>query len=224
MPRKDFSSRCRCCESQVQASPPLQTLKPPSKLQGATGVNRVDLKVFGKGATFTAKAFGLRAVGVAIEEIGKEFASGVSSDERIIYRLRNVPFAPAKYDYLLTSENIDDISRIDILSIQDFQRAKGTLRKKPKAGTGIEVTIEHARGMDPSGVAKWLADTHDLYEFCQSSGFQFILSSGATSHLEAVSGQSLDAVLKLIGIDPQKHWRSMDRWLESRLDRRVQTC
>lgn len=129
-----------------------------------------------------------------------------------------------KYDYLIVSENVDNVSRVDILGLRDFQRAKDRLKRKSKGGAGIEITIEHARKMDARGVARWIADAHDLYEFCQSSGFQFILSSGAGAPTAAVSGQSFDAILKLIGIEPHKYWMELATWLESRLERRVRLC
>ncbi|UVS69621.1 hypothetical protein NWT39_02260 [Nitrososphaera viennensis] len=125
---------------------------------------------------------------------------------------------------MVVSENIDEISRVDILVLRDFRRAKERLKKKAKGGAGIEITIEQARKLDAAGVARWVADAHDLYEFCQSSGFQFILSSGASSPAGAVSGQSFDAILKMMGIDPQKHWKEMNSWLEFRLGRRVRPC
>jgi hypothetical protein len=129
-----------------------------------------------------------------------------------------------KYDYLTVSENVDEVSRVDILAPRDFRRAKERLKKKSKGGAGIEITVEQARKMDAAGVARWVADAHDLYEFCQSAGFQFILSSGATSPAGAVSEQSFDAILKMMSIDPQKHWEDLAGWLESRLERRVRPC
>jgi hypothetical protein len=142
------------------------------------------------------------------------------SDTEIIYRLARPPYEPGKYQYLLVSENVDDAPRVDVLSLKNFARAKDRLKKK-KAGAGIEITVAPARKMDAAGVAKWVSDAGDLYQFCRSSGFQFILSSGADSPAGAVSGQSLDALLKMMGVDPQRHWQDLEKWLESRLERRV---
>ena len=126
-----------------------------------------------------------------------------------------------KYHYLLVSENADDAPRVDVLSLTSFARAKERLKKKAKGGAGIEITVAQARKMDAAGVAKWIADAADLHKFCQSAGFQFVLSSGADSTSSTVSGQSLDALLRMMGIDPQRHWEEMGEWLESRLERRV---
>lgn len=126
-----------------------------------------------------------------------------------------------KYPYLLVSENADDAPRVDILSLKNFARAKEKLKKKAKGGAGIEITVAQARKMDAAGAARWVSDARDLYQFCRSSGFQFVLSSGADTPAGTVSGQSLDALLKMIGVEPQRHWQDMNEWLESRLGRRV---
>jgi hypothetical protein len=170
----------------------------------------------GERAVSAAKALGLR--------VGAAAAASEFSDTDIIYRLKNLPPKPVKYDYLLVTENIDEVSRTDILALRDFRRAKEKLKKKAKAGAGIEITVEQARRMDAAGVARWVSDAYDLYEFCQSSGFQFVLSSGAGSPAGTVSGQSFDAILKVIGVDPCEHWKELAGWLESRLERRVRTC
>ncbi|HVX02204.1 MAG TPA: hypothetical protein VHA09_03545, partial [Nitrososphaera sp.] len=167
----------------------------------------------GERAALAAKALGLKRVGVA-DAASDEF----SSDAGIIYRLKNPPPQPVKYDYLTVSENVGDISRIDILVLGDFRRVKDKLKKKSKGGAGVEITVEQARKQDATGIARWVADAYDLYKFCQSSGFQFILSSGASSPHGIVSGQSFDVILKMVGIDPQKHWSELAGWLASRLE------
>lgn len=164
----------------------------------------------GERAIPAAKTLGLRVAA----------NTGDFSDNEIIYRLARPPHEPGKHQYLLVSENPDDAPRVDVLSLKNFARAKERLKKK-KGGAGIEIMISQARKMDAAGVARWISDAKDLYQFCQSSGFQFILSSGADSPASAVSGQSLDALLKMMGVDPQRHWREMNEWLESRLERRI---
>ena len=109
----------------------------------------------------------------------------------------------------------------DILMISDFRRFKEKLKKKVKKGTGLEVTIAPARKMDAADVGRWFEGIRELYLFCQSSRCQFILSSGATSMHEMVSGPCLDAILKNCDIDPHSHWREMNSWLQARLSRRV---
>lgn len=143
--------------------------------------------------------------------------------EGIIYRLKKAPESPVKYPYLIVSDNLD-APAADVLMISDIcniYRAKEKLKKKVKKGTGLEVTVAPARKMDAAGVGRWFEGIRELYLFCQSSRCQFILSSGAASMHEMVSGPCLDAVLKNCDIDPQRHWHEMNSWLEAKLSRRV---
>lgn len=172
----------------------------------------------GEHTASAAKALGLKVVGIATVAGESPF------DMAAVYRLKNPPPKPVKYDYLTVTENAEEVSRVDILALRDFRRTKEKLKRKARGGAGIEVTVEQARRQDPVGVARWVADARDLYKFCQSSGFQFILSSGASSPSRVVSGQSFDAVLKMMDIDPQNHWRELAGWLEARLGRRVRLC
>ena len=105
--------------------------------------------------------------------------------------------------------------------IRDFNKVKNELKKKVKKGTGLEMTVNPARKMDGASVGKWFSNLSDLFAFCHSSRCQFILSSGATSEYEMISGPCLDAILKTIGIEPKSHWRSMAKWLEEKLSRNV---
>lgn len=138
--------------------------------------------------------------------------------EEIIYRLNRMPQQPAKYLYLVVSDKIGEPS--DIVTIRGFSRSKEKL-KKVKKGTGIEITIAPARKMDSAGVGRWFEDVAELYSFCHSSRCQLILSSGASSINEMVSGACLDAILKNCGINPERHWREMNDWMESKLSRRA---
>lgn len=105
-----------------------------------------------------------------------------------------------------------------MLTVKDVRRVREKL-KKARPGTGLEIAVAPARKMAPAG--RWFSDLRELHGLCQSLRCQFVLSSGATSYLEMVSGQSFDAILRTCGIDPQRHWRDMAAWLASRLERRV---
>jgi RNase P/RNase MRP subunit p30 len=133
--------------------------------------------------------------------------------------LTTTPLAAVNYPYLVVSENIGEPA--DILTIRDFNKVKKQLKKKIKKGTGLELTVNPARKMDGRSVGKWFSNLRDLYAFCHSSRCQFILSSGATSQHEMISGPCLDAILKTSDIEPQSYWRSMGKWLEERLSRNV---
>jgi len=154
---------------------------------------------------------------LSISKVGAPFDGKIR--ESVVYRLKKAPQSPVKYQYLIVSDNVDEAA--DILSISDFRRVKEKLKKKVKKGTGLEVTIALARKMDAAGVGRWFDDIRQLHLFCQSARQQFILSSGATSMHEMVSGPCLDAILRNCDIDPHRHWREMNNWLEARLSRMV---
>lgn len=137
----------------------------------------------------------------------------------VVYRLKKAPESPVKYPYLVVSDNVDEPA--DVITISDFRRVKEKLKKKTKKGTGLEVMVAPARKMDSIGIGRWLEDIKDLYSFCHSSRCQFVISSGAKSIHEMVSGPCLDAILKNCGIAPQMYWGEMDSWLDARLSRRV---
>jgi hypothetical protein len=139
----------------------------------------------------------------------------------VIRRLNQKPPRAVKYDYLVVSENVEDASWADAITVKDLRRVKEKLKKKARPGVGLEMAIAPARKMDSACAARWLVDVSELYSFCQSTRCQFILSSGADSPQSMVSGRCLDAILEICGIDPQKHWDSMSLWLASRLGRRV---
>jgi hypothetical protein len=158
---------------------------------------------------------------LALSKVGAPFHGKVH--EGIIYRLRSTPPAPVKYPYLVVSNNIDE-TRADILTISSFRHVRDRLKKKTREGIGLEVAVAQARKMEGTGAARWLADVEELYEFCHSSRCQFILSSGANSTNEMVSGPCLDAILKICGIEPQRHWQEMNEWLEAKLSGRVMSA
>ncbi len=174
-------------------------------------MNRIDLCVNGEFDTL------LRAKTLSLTRVGAPFVDTVV--DGIIYRLRAVPPTPVKYPYLIVSENIEESA--DILPIRDFRRINKQMKKKIRKGTGLEVTVSPVRKMDASYVGKWFINLARLYAFCHSSRCQFILSSGAGSEYEMVSGPCLDAILESAGIDPESHWQNMGEWLDDRLSRKV---
>jgi hypothetical protein len=105
--------------------------------------------------------------------------------------------------------------------ISDFGKVKERLKKKVKKGTGLEMTVRPARKMDATALGGWFSSVNELYVFCHSSRCQFILSSGAGSAYEMVSGPCLDAILKTADVEPQNHWHKLAQWLEEKLSKRV---
>lgn len=135
-----------------------------------------------------------------------------------IRRVAGEPASPVKYQYLVVSDRIDDAPRADMVLVSNFEKAKEKLKKKIRAGAGLEVQVAQARAMD---AAKWVAQVEGLYRFCKLARCQLVITSGATSQWGMVSGRSFDALLKECGIEPSRYWQELERWLKSRLERRV---
>ncbi|MFL6475865.1 MAG: hypothetical protein ACJ70Z_07505 [Nitrososphaera sp.] len=137
--------------------------------------------------------------------------------EGAIYRLRVAPSKAVSYPYLVVSDNLAKPS--DILTLDDLNSFRKQAKMKLKKGTGIEVTVNPVRKMDSNSIAKWFADLRELYRFCHSSRCQLIISSGASSKYEMVSGPCFDAIFKIVGIEPQSYWSSIEKWLQDKLIR-----
>ena len=138
--------------------------------------------------------------------------------------------ATTTYPYLVVSEKIEELLLssssspiIDIFGIRSFRDFNDDLKKKvkKKGGIGLEVTLADLRKSDGSQVGKWFSQIRDLYKFCKSSNCQFILSSGANSIEEMVSGRSFDAILKICDIKPESYWQELEKWIESKSQYKV---
>ncbi|MBV9667095.1 MAG: hypothetical protein JO327_03085, partial [Nitrososphaeraceae archaeon] len=110
-----------------------------------------------------------------------------------------------------------------IFGIRSFRDFNDDLKKKvkKKGGIGLEVTLADLRKSDGLQVGKWFSQIRDLYKFCRSSSCQFILSSGANSIEEMVSGRSFDAILKICDIKPDRYWQELGKWIESKSQYKV---
>jgi RNase P/RNase MRP subunit p30 len=138
--------------------------------------------------------------------------------------------ATTTYPYLVVSEKIEELLLssssspiIDIFGIRSFRDFNDDLKKKvkKKGGIGLEVTLADLRKSDGSQVGKWFSQIRNLYKFCKSSNCQFILSSGANSIEEMVSGRSFDAILKICDIKPESYWQELGKWIESKSQYKV---
>jgi hypothetical protein len=173
--------------------------------------NRIDLLVSSDFDLMSAmRTLSISKVGVPYD--GKQL-------EGAIYRLKASPSKAVSYPYLVVSDNLAE--SLDILTLHNFNSFRKLTKNKLKRGTGLEMTINPLRKMDGDSIAKWFANIRELYKFCHSSRCQLIISSGASSKYEMVSGPCFDAILKSIGIEPQSHWKSIGRWLEEKLERNV---
>jgi RNase P/RNase MRP subunit p30 len=143
--------------------------------------------------------------------------------KNIIYRVATKPSVATEFLYLVVSEKFGQFSptNTDIFVVKDFKMVKNNLKSRIKKGIGLEVTIDEVRKADSRQVGWWVSQVKDLYKFSKLMNCQFILSSGANSLLELVSGRSFDAILKTLDIVPEQYWQSLQEWIESRFQNKV---
>jgi RNase P/RNase MRP subunit p30 len=157
-----------------------------------------------------------------IDVIGTDYAGEISIDN-IIYRINRKPAELTSYPYLVVCKKIEEISvsTTDILVVDDFKRIEDRLKRRVRKRIGLEVTVSRARKQDGPNIGKWFKQIRNLYKFCKLNDYQFILSSGANSELEMVSGRSFDSILKICDIKPEQYWQDLAEWIETKYQRMV---
>ncbi len=157
-----------------------------------------------------------------IDVIGTDYTGEISIDN-IIYRINRKPVELTSFPYLVVCKKIEEISvsTTDILVVDDFKRIEDRLKRGVRKRIGLEVTVSRARKQDGPNIGKWFKQIRNLYKFCKLNDYQFILSSGANSELEMVSGRSFDSILKICDIKPEQYWRDLAEWIETKYKRMV---
>lgn len=158
-----------------------------------------------------------------IDVVGIDYAAGKISIDNIIYRINRKPAELTNYPYLVVCKKIEEISNssTDILVVDDLKRIEDHLKRRARKRIGLEITVSHARKQDGPNIGKWFNQIRNLYKFCKLNDYQFILSSGANSELEMVSGRSFDSILKICDIKPEQYWRDLAEWIDTRYQRMV---
>ncbi|HET7147205.1 MAG TPA: hypothetical protein VFI73_01790 [Candidatus Nitrosopolaris sp.] len=155
-----------------------------------------------------------------IDEIGCEYHG--NSHENVIYRLNRPPSLITSYPYLVVSDKVGELSSpwLDIFIVRDYARMKSFLKKKVRARTGLEIFFADIRQTNGLGIGKWFEQTRDLYKLCNAINCQLVLSSGARSPKEMISGRCFDSILKLCNIKPESYWRDLEEWIDFRLGKK----
>jgi hypothetical protein len=157
-----------------------------------------------------------------IDLVGIDYPGKILTNN-FIYRLDRKPAELTSYPYLVVCKRIEDISNssTDILVVEDFKKIEADLKKRVRKKLGLEVTVRPARKQDGPTTGKWFNQIRNLYKFCKLNDYQFILSSGANSALEMVSGRSFESILKICDIKPEHYWKDLEEWLETKYQRMV---
>jgi RNase P/RNase MRP subunit p30 len=140
--------------------------------------------------------------------------------------LRKKPLASTKFPFLVASDNYHDLAskELDIVEINDIdQQFYEMLRRTTSKKLGVEITISKLRATDGQRLARNIALIKSIHSFTEKYGNQLVLTSGASSVFEMVSGRCFDALLQLCDIKPETYWNSLNNWLEHKISMRCYT-
>lgn len=144
--------------------------------------------------------------------------------DSFILRLRNKPKKLTSFKYLvvlLESEtNINSkIPFFDIFSMNKWYTYKIILRQLKKLNRkniGIEIKIRHIRNCNSYEIGKWVKSIKEINKFCKLTDNQLIISSGAETNYETISGNTFDSLLKLFNIEPIQYWNELEKWIDTK--------
>ena len=148
-------------------------------------------------------------------------------EKNVVYRVKRKPQTVTDYPYVVVSDKFEFLSSssssmTDLFQVKDYRMIKANLKKsKVREQIGLEVTIADLRKQDSLQVGRWISHIKDLYKFCKCTNCQFILSSGANSAVEMVSGRSFESILRTCEIDPEHYWQELEKWIENKCKTRV---
>jgi len=145
----------------------------------------------------------------------------------VIRLLKKKPLTSTTFPYLVTSDNYRDLASkdVDLVEITDIdQQFYEMLKHTPSKKLGIEITVSKLRATDGQKLAKSIALIKSVHIFTEKYGNQLVLTSGASSVFEMVSGRCFDALLKLCDIKPETYWISLNNWLEHKISMRCYAC
>ena len=148
-------------------------------------------------------------------------------EANVIRLLKKKPLASTTFPYLVASNNYHDLTSkdLDLVEITDIdQQFYEMLKHTPSKKLGIEITVSKLRATNGQKLAKNIALIKAIHSFTEKYGNQLVLTSGASSVFEMVSGRCFDALLKLCDIKPETYWISLNNWLEHKISMRCYAC
>lgn len=165
---------------------------------------------------------------IGLKKIGVEFSHGISDSSggvelNVIQLLKKKPLNSTTFPYLIASDNYHDLGRkdLDLVEITDVdQLFYEMVRRNSSKRLGIEIAVRRLRAAKGQKLANNLALIKTIHGFAERYGNQLVLTSGATSVFEMVSGRCFDALLTLCDINPETYWNSLNNWLEHKISMR----
>lgn len=145
-------------------------------------------------------------------------------NDSFILRLKNNPLKLPFFKYLvvLSESEMEINSKIplfDIFSMNNWNTYKiilKELKKLNRKNIGIEIKIREIRNSNSYEVGKWIKSIKEINKFCKLTDNQLIISSGAETNYESISGNTFDSILRILEIEPIKYWNELEKWIDTR--------
>jgi hypothetical protein len=145
-------------------------------------------------------------------------------NDALVLRFKIKPKKSPLFKYLVVLQESETkinskIPFFDMFSLNSWNTYKIMLKKLKKLNRkniGIEIKIREIRKSNSYEVGKWIKSIKEINKFCKLTDNQLIISSGAETNYESISGNTFDSILKILEIEPIKYWTELEKWIDTR--------
>lgn len=145
-------------------------------------------------------------------------------NDALVLRFKIKPKKSPLFKYLVVLQEAETkinskIPFFDIFSLNSWNTYKIMLKKLKKLNRkniGIEIKIREIRKSNSYEVGKWIKSIKEINRFCKLTDNQLIISSGAETNYESISGNTFDSILRILEIEPIKYWTELEKWIDTR--------
>jgi hypothetical protein len=143
-------------------------------------------------------------------------------EDTIVLRLKSRPKNfPSFKSLIVLSESETKINSklpyFDIFYVKKLNNYKiiiKQLKKLNRRNIGIEIKIKDIRSCNSDEVGKWVKSIKEINKFCKLNDNQLIISSGAETNYETISGNTFESLLGIFDIEPLTYWRELEEWID----------
>lgn len=164
---------------------------------------------------------------IGIDNTKEYFKESVQThviNDSLVLRFKIKPKKSPLFKYLLVLNESETkinskIPFFDIFSLNSWYTYKIMLKKLKKLNRkniGIEIKIREIRNSNSYEVGKWIKSIKEINKFCKLTDNQLIISSGAETNYESISGNTFDSILRILEIEPMKYWNELEKWIDTR--------
>jgi hypothetical protein len=164
---------------------------------------------------------------IGIDNTKEYFKESVQThviNDSLVLRFNIKPNNSPLFKYLLVLNESETkinskIPFFDIFSLNSWYTYKIMLKKLKKLNRkniGIEIKIREIRNSNSYEVGKWIKSIKEINKFCKLTDNQLIISSGAETNYESISGNTFDSILRILEIEPMKYWNELEKWIDTR--------